>query len=98
MYWATTTFKVVPAPGLADALRSWRDHISVAHPKVAEVRCYVFDGGTSVVWQEGFRDFHDYQALVDETDDVCDGVMGAVFAHLVPGTREGKIWSDGIAS
>jgi hypothetical protein len=95
MYWATTTFKVVPSPELGPALRAWRDHISVAHAKIAEVRCYRFNGGTDVVWQEGFKDFHDYQDLVEEEDRVCEGVMSAVFAHMVPGTREGRIWSDG---
>ncbi len=95
MYWATTTFKVVPDPEFAPALRAWRDHIREAHPKINEVRCYRFNGGTSVVWQEGFRDFHDYQELVDQEDDVCEGVMAAVFRHMVPGTREGRIWSDG---
>ncbi len=95
MYWATTTFKVVPDPKLTPALRAWRDHIKAAHPKIAEVRCYRFNGGTSVVWQEGFRDFHDYQELVDQEDDVCEGVMANVFRHMVPGTREGRIWSDG---
>ena len=95
MYWATTTFKVVPSPNLGPALRKWRDHIGVAHPKIAEVRCYRFNGGTEVVWQEGFKDFRDYQDLVEEEDDVCEGVMAAVFVHMVPGTREGRIWSDG---
>jgi hypothetical protein len=95
MYWATTTFRVDPSPELKPALRAWRDHIQAAHPKVTEVRCYRFNGGTSVVWQEGFADFHDYQELVDQEDDVCAGVMAAVFRHMVPGTREGRVWSDG---
>ena len=96
MYWATTTFKVVPGPELVPALAAWQDHVKVAHPKITEVRCYQFDGGTSIVWQEGFRDFNDYQALNNETDGVCESVMAAVFQHMVPGTREGKIWADAI--
>lgn len=96
MYWATTTFKVTPSADLDAALVAWSTHIAAAHPKITGVRCYRFDGGTSVVWQEGFADFLDYQALVDETDLACEDVMGAVFRHMVPGTREGKIWSDGL--
>ena len=96
MYWATTTFKVVPSPDLPGALRDWRDHIREAHQGIVEVRCYRFNAGTDVVWQEGFKDFHDYQGLIEEEDDVCEGVMARVFTHMVPGTREGRIWSDGL--
>jgi hypothetical protein len=96
MYWATTTFKVVSSPDLLGALRDWRDHIREAHRGIAEVRCYRFNAGTDVVWQEGFKDFHDYQALIEEEDDVCEGVMAKVFTHMVPGTREGRIWSDAL--
>lgn len=94
MYWATTSFRVTPAPELTDALKAWAEHIRKAHPKISEVRCYRYNGGTEIVWQEGFANFHDYQDLIEEEDDVCEKVMGAVFAHMVPGTREGKIWSD----
>jgi hypothetical protein len=97
MRWATTSFKVSAwNKELSDALKAWAEHIRTAHPKVTEVRCYRFDGGTSIIWQEGFRDFNDYQALMEQEDDVCATVMGAVFSHMVPGTREGKIWADGI--
>lgn len=46
--------------------------------------------GTSFVWQEGFENFNDYQALIEQEDDVCEGVMAAVFKHSVPGTRTGR--------
>ena len=94
MYWATTTFQADGSPELGAALRDWRDHIKEAHPKIREVRCYRFNGGTSVVWQEGFENFHDYQDLLEEEDNICEGVMADVFKHMVPGTREGRIWSD----
>ena len=97
MFWATTTFKVAETtPALVDALRAWRDHISEAHTGVREVRCYRCDGGTTYVWQEGFANFHDYQVLIEQEDDLCATVMEAVFRHVVPGTRHGKIWSDGL--
>jgi hypothetical protein len=97
MFWATTTFKVTATtPDLTDALRSWKAHIETSHTKVRAVRCYRFDGGTSYVWQEGFDNFIDCQHLVEEEDDVCEQVMAAVFRHMVPGTREGKVWSDGV--
>jgi len=97
MYWATTIFQVEhDAQGLKDDLASWREHISGAHPKVREVRCYRYNGGTTVVWQEGFDNFHDFQDLAEEEDDLCSTVMGAVFRHEVPGTRVTRIWSDGI--
>ena len=96
MYWSTTIFRVTPDPALDTALAAWAEHIRSAHPKIGEVRCYKFNAGTSVVWQEGFANFHDYQDLIEEEDDVCATVMGAVFAHMVPGTREGRIWVDGI--
>jgi hypothetical protein len=96
MFWATTTFKVTDTtPQLTDALRAWKEHIAGSHKKITEVRCYRCDGGTAYVWQEGFANFHDYQELMEEEDDLCERVMGAVFKHMVPGTREGKIWSDG---
>jgi hypothetical protein len=96
MYWATTIFQVgADATGLKADLQAWRDHISVAHKKVREVRCYRYNGGTTVVWQEGFENFHDYQDLMEEEDDLCASVMGAVFRHEVPGTRVTRIWSDG---
>ena len=97
MYWATTTFEVAtPSSELTDALRAWRDHIKEAHSKIRDVRCYRYNGGTTVVWQEGFENFHDYQDLLEEQDDVCETVMEAVFRHAVPGRRTGAIWSDAI--
>jgi hypothetical protein len=97
MYWATTTFDVTGwSEELGGALRAWADHIAVAHPKVAATRCYRFNGGTTVVWQEGFANFRDYQDLIEEEDDICAGVMAAVFQHMVPGTRRSQIWSDAI--
>lgn len=96
MYWATTTFRVQPDPALTDALQAWAEHIRQAHKKIREVRCYRYDGGTAIVWQEGFANFHDYQDLIEEEDDVCEKVMAAVFAHMVPGTREGRVWADAI--
>ncbi len=96
MFWGTTTFKVTGTTAeLTEALRAWRDHIEESHPDIKEVRCYRFDGGTSYVWQEGFEDFNAYQRLLEQEDDVCEHVMAAVFRHMVPGTREGKIWTDG---
>jgi hypothetical protein len=96
MYWATTTFRANASPELWPALRAWADHIRQAHPKIREVRCYRLNGGTEIIWQEGFENFHDYQDLIEEEDDVCEGVMGAVFTHMVPGTRSGAIWSDAL--
>lgn len=96
MYWATTTFRVNPHPDLGPALKAWAEHIKIAHPKIHEVRCYKLKAGTEIVWQEGFADFHDYQHLIEEEDDVCETVMEAVFRHMVAGTRDGRIWSDGI--
>lgn len=97
MYWATTIFRVQSwSPELADALRAWADHIAEAHPKVAEVRAYRYNGGTTVVWQEGFKDFHDYQELVDQEDDLCATVMSAVYRHAVPGGRSSRVWSDAL--
>jgi hypothetical protein len=97
MFWATTTFSVQEwSTDLAAALRAWSDHIDQAHPKVAEVRGYRYNGGTTVVWQEGFNNFHDYQELIEQEDDVCGAVMDAVFRHAVPGTRSGQIWSDAL--
>jgi len=46
------------------------------------------------VWPEGFENFHDYQALIEQEDDVGEGVIAAVFKHSVPGTRMGKIWGQ----
>ena len=95
MYWATTTFKVVTMSAeLTEALREWRDHISERHAKVREVRCYRFNAGTTVVWQEGFENFHDYQDLIEEVDEECERIHEAVFGHAVPGGREGAIWGD----
>ncbi|GAC1439531.1 MAG: hypothetical protein NVSMB55_01310 [Mycobacteriales bacterium] len=96
MYWATTTFRVTPSPDLNAALKAWAAHIHDAHPKISEVRCYRYNGGTEIVWQEGFANFHDYQDLIEQEDDVCTTVMSSVFAHEVPGTRSGRIWSDGL--
>jgi hypothetical protein len=97
VYWATTTFSVSGwSDDLAGALRAWADHIKITHPKIAETRCYRFNGGATIVWQEGFADFHYYQELIEEEDDVCADVMANVFAHMVPGTRRSQIWSDGI--
>ena len=95
MYWATTTFRVSKwSDELRRALRAWRDHVTAQHSQVTEVRCYRFNGGTSIVWQEGFEDFHGYQALIDGLTPACDTVMEAVFRHAVPGTQESRIWSD----
>ena len=94
MYWATTTFRVIPHPDLAPALKAWAEHVRAAHPKIRDLRCYQLKGGTEIVWQEGFADFHDYQHLIEEEDDVCEGVMAAVFVHMVPGTRDGRIWRE----
>lgn len=96
MYWATITFRSDGSSDLKDALREWSDHIRDAHPKIREVRCYQFNAGTSVVWQEGFDDFHDYQELIEQEDDECELVMSKVFVHAIPGTRAGQIWTDGI--
>lgn len=49
MYWATTTFRVIPSPELPAALKAWAAHIEVAHPKITEVRCYRLNGGTEIV-------------------------------------------------
>lgn len=95
MYWATTTFSVTATtPELTSAINEWKKHIDGAHPLIKEVRCYRFDGGTSYIWQEGFEDFNDYQALIEQEDDVCETVMANVFKHMVPGTRSGKIWGQ----
>lgn len=95
MYWSTTTFKVVTmSPELTEALQKWRDHVSECHATVREVRCYRFNAGTTVVWQEGFENFHDYQDLIEEIDQECERILEAVFRHAVPGSREGAIWSD----
>lgn len=96
MYWTTSTFRVTPAAELTEALRAWADHIRDAHPKIGEVRCYRLNGGTEIVWQEGFADFHDYQHLIDEQDDTCERVMHAVYRHMVPGTRTSSVWTDAI--
>jgi hypothetical protein len=42
----------------------------------------------------GFDNFTDYQALIEQEDDVCESVIAAVFKHMVPGTRTGKIWGQ----
>lgn len=97
MFWATSEFKVTEtSPEFTAALRAWRDHIEDAHKDVKEVRCYRYNGGTHYVWQEGFEDFIAYQRLMEQEDDVCATVMGAVFKHVVPGSRSGRIWSDGL--
>jgi len=97
MFWATTTFKVAEStPELSEALRAWKQHIAERHRKITEARSYRYDGGTSYVWQEGFEDFNAYQGLIQEEDELCATVMQAVFRHVVPGSREGKIWSDGL--
>ena len=97
MYWTTIKFDV---PGwseeLGKSLIAWREHITVAHPKVTEVRAFRFNGGTTIVWQEGFSDFRDYQELQDQEDDGCAAVMAGVFGHAVPGTRTTAIWADAI--
>ena len=95
MYWATTTFSVTATTKeLTQAIHDWKKHIDEMHPLIKEVRCYRFDGGTSYVWQEGFENFNDYQALIEQEDDVCESVMAAVFKHMVPGTRAGKVWTQ----
>ena len=97
MNWATTTFRVTASSAeLTGALRAWRDHIREAHPDIKEVRCYRGDGGTEITWQEGFEDFNAYQRLIEQEDDTCQEVMGAVFRHMVPGTRRGRILGDAI--
>ena len=96
MYWATSTFKVVPDPELDSALRQWAGHIAAAHPGVREVRCHKHSGGTTVIWQEGFENFHDYQELIDQEDGECAQVMARVFQHMVPGTRDSRLWADGL--
>jgi hypothetical protein len=95
MYWATTTFSVTATtPELTTAIKEWKKHIDERHTLIKGVRCYRFDGGTSYIWQEGFDNFNDYQALIEQEDDVCESVMSAVFKHMVPGTRTGKIWGQ----
>jgi hypothetical protein len=68
VFWATTTFEVVPSP----RTRPSPSGVARSHQRgareVAKVRCYRFNGGTDVVWQEGFKDFRDYQDLVEEED------------------------------
>jgi hypothetical protein len=77
MYWTTIRFDV-PAwsDALGKSLLAWHEHIKVAHPKVTEVRAFRFNGGTTIVWQEGFCDFRDYQELVDQEDDGVRGDHG----------------------
>jgi hypothetical protein len=95
MYWSTTTFHVADwSAELGQALADWKAHIETAHPRITGVRCYRYNGGTTVVWQEGFRDFRDYQDLIEEQDDVCETVMSAVFRHELPGTRTTAIWGS----
>lgn len=95
MYWATSTFRVTAATDdLIQALRAWRDHIKDAHPGVKEVRCYRADAGTEITWMEGFENFHDYQDLIEQEDDVCAGVMEAVYRHAIPGTRTTRMLAD----
>ena len=97
MYWSTTVFKVQSfTPTLEDALRNWERHIKESHPQVKEVRSYTRFGGTTVIWQEGFLNFHDYQDLIGAVDATCESVMGAVFQHEIPGGRESGIWSDAL--
>ena len=97
MRWATTTFRVTDmTDDLRQALSAWRDHIRDAHPGIKDVRSYVYNGGTEIMWQEGFEDFHAYQDLIEQEDARCAEVMGAVFRHMVPGTREGRILNDAI--
>ena len=97
MYWATTTFAVNEwSSDLSQALRAWANHIADAHSKITEVRAYRYNGGSTVVWQEGFKDCHDYQDLVAQEDDVCASVLAAVSRHAVPGTRSGRVRSDAL--
>lgn len=97
MHWATTTFRVPDMSAeVREALREWRRHIIERHPLIEEVRCYVSNGGTEIMWQEGFEDYHAYQRLVDEDDGLCNAVMSNVFRFMVPGTREARILTDGI--
>ena len=96
MFWATTIFRVTGTTAeLTEALGVWRKHIGEAHPDIKDVRCYRYNGGTEYVWQEGFEDFNAYQRLIEQEDEVCEKVMGNVFRYMVPGTRSGRIWSDG---
>jgi hypothetical protein len=44
----------------------------------------------------GFENFNAYQGLIEEQDELRATVMQAVFRHAIPGSREGKIWSDGL--
>jgi hypothetical protein len=98
MRWATTTFRVNALDAeLRAALDAWRGHIVEAHPDIKEVRCYSSNGGTEIMWQEGFEDFNAYQRLIEEEDERCEAVMVAVFRHEVPGTRSGRILNDVIA-
>ncbi len=95
MYWATTTFRVAEwSADLSAALDAWRDHVRDTHPAVKAIRCYRFNGGTSIIWQEAFATFHDYQTLIDEENDACAAIQSPVFRHMVPGTREGRIWIE----
>ena len=97
MRWATTTFRVKAMNAeLKAALASWRDHVGQAHPDIKEVRCYASNGGTEIMWQEGFEDFNAYQRLIEQEDDRCAEVMDDVFRHSVPGTRTGRILNDAI--
>lgn len=95
MYWATTTFRVTGwTDELNAALTAWREHVGDNHRGVKGIRCYRFNGGTAIVWQEAFDDFHDYQALIDEENDACAAIQAPVFRHMVPGSRESAIWAE----
>jgi hypothetical protein len=43
-----------------------------------------------------FENYHDFQDLIEEEDDVCEVVIAAIFPHAIPGTREGRFWMDGL--
>ena len=54
----------------------------------------MLNAGSSVVSQERFETFGDYQNLIDEVDEVCERVMVDVYRHATPGTRESRVWRD----
>lgn len=97
MRYAMTTWKIAtPSQAHTDALRAWKDHCAEAHPQIQEVRCYMFNGGTELIWLEAFTDYHAFQELQNGIDDRCEKVMGAVMEHAVPGTMRTGVWLDGI--
>jgi hypothetical protein len=97
MRWGTRTFRTAsPSADVTAALKAWKQHIAQAHPQIKEVLWVITDGGTHVMWQEGFEVFHAYQHLMNSDDDSCEKVMGAVVRHAVPGSGRSRIWSHSI--